>query len=423
MTALTTYNKTDVTQRTTTSTSAAEVTQYTVAWSDLTTAGFANGDDVIVLVRWSVGGASTTTNSLSDFRIGSTFAGATVQSSNRTEPDSSNAGRGAREFVWLDRITLATNDNFYIALSSAAAGTARADNFSILVLKLDDLAAGDFRYAEDTSSGDAPDYGSEADGASVTLPSGGGDDWLVIATADWLVDSVTDAMRQQLSLGGTVAMINQWEGEDLAETWSIGSVGYLAAASASAVCKLQYAAEGGNTHDYTRSAIFALRMDAFEAHIGSQDGTDVNLPTTADVFVETNTVDLVLSATRDVVYFAQSMFQVNHVQTSPYSRVQENNTDIIAWTDLGSGLRGTTDIVPQTRFAVASMTSGTKTIDEDSATDFANALFPVAVDHALVAFTTELAAAGGGRVMSSLAGPGGLAGAGGIAGVGGGLAG
>jgi hypothetical protein len=39
------------------------------------------------------------------------------------------------------------------------------------------------------------------------------------------------------------------------------------------------------------------------------------------------------------------------------------------------------------------MTSGTKTIDEDCATDFANALVPVALDHALVAFTTELAVA------------------------------
>ena len=399
MTALTIFNKTDITQRTTTSTSPAEVTQYTVAWSDLTTAGFANADDVIILVRWSVGGASTTTNALSDFRIGSTFAGAAVHSTNRTEPDSSNSGRGAREFTWLDRITLATNDNLYIALSSVATGTARADNFTILVLKLDDLAAGDFRYAEDTSSGDAPAFASEADGASVTLPSGGGDDWLVVASADWLCDSVSAATRQQLSLGGTVAMINQIEGEDVDEQWSIGSVGYLAAAASSAVCKLMYAAEGGNTHDYTRSAIFALRMEAFEAHIGSQDGTDVNLPNSADSFVETNTVALVLSATRDVVFLAQSVVQINHVQTSPYSRVQENNADIIAWTDIGSGVYNTTSIIPCTRFGIGSMTTGTKTIDEDCATDFANASVPVALDHALVAFTTELAAAAGGGTI------------------------
>ncbi len=58
-TALVHLVKEDYTERTTTSTTEIEVTQHTIAWADLTAAGFAAGDEVIIIGKACVGGAST----------------------------------------------------------------------------------------------------------------------------------------------------------------------------------------------------------------------------------------------------------------------------------------------------------------------------------------------------------------------------
>ena len=55
MSALTHFVKTDITQRTTASLTAVELTDYTVTWADLTAAGFAAGDDVLIRVACKVG--------------------------------------------------------------------------------------------------------------------------------------------------------------------------------------------------------------------------------------------------------------------------------------------------------------------------------------------------------------------------------
>ena len=137
MADITNYNKTDVTARTTTATSSTEVTQYTVNWTDLTGAGFAASDDVIMIVKLHLSNNDAATNSVVELRKGTTFAGASTLVTMRSESASATAAEGAREQMWMDRITsLTANENFYIGLNTITANTASTNDFSILFLKL-----------------------------------------------------------------------------------------------------------------------------------------------------------------------------------------------------------------------------------------------------------------------------------------------
>ena len=176
MAEITYLRKTDATQRSSTDASPTEVTQYTISWSDLTTAGFANSDDVLIIWSGIITSSTSADKAKTELRRGSTFAGAAIATTVYVEAEDQARGR---EFMWMDRVTLSTNDNIYTSLGIDAGATGYIDDFSCLVLGLGDITENtDFFYAEDTSSGNAP--ATDTDGASITLPAGGGDDWLVI---------------------------------------------------------------------------------------------------------------------------------------------------------------------------------------------------------------------------------------------------
>jgi hypothetical protein len=282
-----------------------------------------------------------------------------------------------------------TNENFYFALRTDVAGTANVEDFCFWVMKLDGLAVDDFRYAENAPSGDAPD--TATDGASVTLPASGGDDWLILGEVYWLVDSITNDLASQLSLDGVVRMTQQAEAEDTAENFGRLMIGYLAAAANSAVCKVQYLDPGTGTNDVTRTAIFALRMEAFKDHVGNMDQDAVAMGGVIDTYVQTNTVSLSLSATGNVAWFAQTIADISNNDQEPYHRVQVDNADIVS--DLGrrsSAVYDLLDLVAVSQFGTISMSSGTRVIDVDCAEDI-NATAYNFDEHTLVTFSMELA--------------------------------
>ena len=126
MAALTHFVKTDITQRSTTSLTAVELTNYTVTWADLTGAGFAAGDDVLVGSRAKFRVALAILIRASAVGFGTTFAGRTedVSSQWTVEPV---AGDAAAQYQWFDRKTLVVNENIYFSASVLVAGTARYD--------------------------------------------------------------------------------------------------------------------------------------------------------------------------------------------------------------------------------------------------------------------------------------------------------
>lgn len=384
------FSLADTTIRTTTSTTPVEVTQFTISWANLTGAGFANGDDVIVFAKVIIGGNGATDNVLSEFCVGTAFAGRTIMQSDRSEPARTTDSLSGREIGFLDRRTLVTNENFYFSLMIVTTSTANAEDFCFFIMKLGGLATDDFRYAEATHSGDAP--ATATDGASVTLPSASGDDWLVFGEVYWgAISTITNEPTSQLSLGGSVVMVQSSEGEDTAEVYGRPLIGYLENAATSAVCTVQYFDPGTATNDVTRTAVFALRMDAFKDHAGHYDADSIAMGGTIEVFVETNSVSLSLTATGKVGWFAQTVGDITVDTHNPYHRVQMDNADIVsALGRRGSAAYDATDQLATSQFGTISMNSGTRLIDVDTAEDTTATAYNY-IYHTLVAFSMELA--------------------------------
>lgn len=266
-TALTHLVKADYTERTTTSTSQVEVTQYTIAWSDLTAAGFAAGDTVVFIGKACVGGASITALQ-GQFRVshGTTFAGRTTWADGASlhEPASTTASMG-HSWQWIKQHTLVDSENIYFSLQTSST-TARADDFVFVVIKLGGtggLATDDYRYAETTPSGNAST--TYTDGASVTLPGTKASSWAVLASCHWLCDSTSADALQKIVVGSSSLCEARYEGENTSEEMTYGNMAVVHYIGSDTTAKVQYSVDSTSTHDCTRTAIFALRLDAFES--------------------------------------------------------------------------------------------------------------------------------------------------------------
>lgn len=266
-TALVHLVKEDYTERTTTSTTEVEVTQHTIAWSDLTAAGFAGGDEVILIGKACVGGASTTALQ-ANYRAsrGTTFAGRTTWTDSALlhEPNKTTAGNGC-SWQWIKKHTLVSSENMYLSLNTNST-TARVDDFVFLVIKLGGaggLSTDDWRYAETTPSGNAST--TYTDGASVTLPGAKNSSWAIFASAHWLIDSTSADLRQKLVVGSDSLCEARYEGENTSEERTYGNLAVAHYIGADTTAKVQYNVDSASTHDCTRTAVFALRLDAFES--------------------------------------------------------------------------------------------------------------------------------------------------------------
>jgi len=397
--ALVHFGRRDATQRTTTSSSAVEVTQHTVAWSDLTGAGFANGDEVLILVRAAMN--IDNANGLLTYAAGrgTTFAGRTqwADSVSTIEGQSTTATRG-HHYGWLHKHTLVTNENIYLALTAVGGtNTARVTDYSIIILKLTGLGADDYKYTETADSGDAP-TSYDTGGASVTLPGSANSDWLVLSTAHWLIDSTTADLLQAIDDNGADFAEVEWEGEDVAEERTILLSRFIASVAADRVIRARYRVDTATTHDVDMSKVFALRLNAFVDHSGVQSTATITHTATATYQEAATIASHPVTATGDHFIFAESVSDsYGEATKNPFSRIQVAGAD---WPEAGMGDgggaygHGAADKHAVCQFGIASLTAGTTDVDWD---------LQEAVDvtpnyshsyHTLVAFSMELVAAG-----------------------------
>ena len=395
------YHESSGTEETTTSNSLAEITGRTIAWSDLTGAGFAASDEVFIIWSWSAGIDSTGSEKVfGQIGHGTTFAGRTdfLSAEFGVEAQDSSALNGHRMLGWIEEHTLVANENFYFALRSddvLAGATARSGNWSITFLKKADLAADDYRFTEANTTGNTT-TNAFATAISATLPSGGGDDWAILGCVHHDVASTAANHEQRLQVAGSNVMTMSLEGEDTAEELPHMSVYYHAGAGASDAINLQVREDLnlGHTYDYTR--LLCLRMEAFADHVGTYTGTDVALSGSVDTYVEADTVSLSLSANGDVMVIGQPIIDAASTDCDPYLRIQEGGTDIVSnYGRASDHARDTTDFIPIWGAVVGNMTSGTKTIDLDVAQDETASASNHVEEVSLIAFSLELAGAGG----------------------------
>ncbi len=385
MVDITNFTKVDTASRT--QTTIVEETNYTVSWSNLTTAGFGNGDDVIILyTQWLSDNSSSIVTS--EFKIGSTYALATTHHTNVIQGEVTTVSISGRSVGYLGRHTLATNDNLYWSLGSDS-GSGWSSDFSLIVLKLDDLSADDFRWVEDdTFTGNAPTAITTA--VSVTLPSTSGDDWLILADGKWTADDSTNPMNTRINTHGCKVKV---EAGGTSDQFSCMCVGYVDNATASQQIDMEYWQGSGGINDFDRAAMFALRLQAFEDSIGTVDISTTNSISVLDTYVEVESQDLVLGTTGDVLYFAQAIGDVSLATQVPYHKVEMDGTPV----ETGMGrdgyrARDAGDELPvQAWGKEASVSSGTRTFTIDVAEDNDVASSYNVDMRALVVFSVALA--------------------------------
>ena len=389
------YGLADVAQRTSTSASKVEVTQYTVTESTLTTAGFKAGDEVLVMVRLAVNGSNANAVFGCSVGRGSTYAGRTdfTDSNCAIETQSTTAARG-HHYAWFKKYTLVAGENWYTSIISDGAQTARLGDFSIIFLHLGNLNPDDWRYAEATHSGNAP-TAYDTSGATVTLPLPyPSSDWLILSNVHWLIDDVTSDHYHALSENGADVCEMHWEGEDIAEERSTLVSAYVAGVNTARVERTRYRTDTAASHDVDRTAVFALRLDAFVDRSGVQSATSIT-HTVIDTYQECAGVPAhPITTTGDHMVFALSLPGYNEATKNQRMKIQKSNVD---WPATGFGdlhgamPHGAADAIPNVLFAIASVTAGTFDLDLDITEDVDVTPNYSAAYHTLVAISMALA--------------------------------
>lgn len=382
--------------QTTTNATATEISAYTQDWTtDLAAAGFTNGDSAIVIVSCKLANSSTNTYSEMSLRQGSSFSGASTLRTARMSPANASLDDHA-DVLMLENVTLTTNDDFYISLltETATTTTAEIQDFSIFIIRLDDLVADDYRWNENTTlDTDITSADGDVDGASVTLPSSGAnDDWLFISSTEFLMEGTGDPLvGVKLNLASTdysAQTLDTQNGGD-AIRYQAGNIGYLGSAADAAVGKVVYScSEATGSTDHVRSAIFALRLQRFVNQLGDHDPTDTAINTTyAELPVNLSTFPL--TSNGNVAVFANMIRSGTNKYHGASFRLQADNTNLVA--GFGDARvfphRNRTAVTPGINSVlVASLTSGTRDIEMDAEASTAmNSL-----DQVAVAFSLEM---------------------------------
>src|SRR5512139_1727924 len=393
MAALTHYVKYDFTQRTRTASSDTEETNYTINWSDLTGAGFANGDQVALIVICRHGANSVNGYSRFQVKVGSSFAGATVLPGALQNQESALAsGENGHAYFFIDDYSLVTNDNIYFSSYSNSSNQNRTDDFFCIVLKASTLGT-DYQYAETTPSGDAPT--SYTDGASITLPTAG--DWLIFGMTQWLADNTSANNSMTICKGAS----DDWiavsaESEDTQDTMNLGCLVYRPSAAADETWKVRYRTSSAtNAHDCVKTKIMAIRLDAFKDHWGTNSANTIT-HTVLDTYSEcAGKSDYTPTVTGNVLAISMLRHTYALATHQVYGRIQVGGSD---WPAAGVGRASLCVNGPATAmqglplFGYASLNASTAyDFDFDAAEDYSVATTYSCNNQQAVIFSLELA--------------------------------
>ena len=317
------YVKQDLTARTSTATTAEESTDYTITWANLTGAGFAAGDDVMVLVGVKMRNSNANNSTKFQVGLGTTYAGRADETDSLMVQETAQTSAGGHQYFWMDRRTLVTSENIYFS-KWVETGTGTYETFFCLVLKLGGLSTNDWAYAETTPSGDASV--TYTGGASITTPVSG--DWLVFAFTHWLIDLANEGLFTRINVNaGTTVGETQSDSENSADEQVLGTITYQASLGASVSVQVEYRVETAATHDCNSTKVFALRLNAFQDHDGVRS-TNTITHSVLDTFQEfAGFPTYSKSTTGNVIALAFPFHTTNESTKRPYGQVQLSNAD------------------------------------------------------------------------------------------------
>ncbi len=267
-----------------------------------------DGDsDYLLIVRVHVGGLNTGIVEF-EYKVIEDTVGDLPASHMKSEPRRSSGAAGM-PYMYMRKVTTASTPNDYeVHLKGDGTVNASMMDLEMLMIKLDDLLSSDWAYDNDAVDNSFTG-GVWEDGASITIGDGSSD-WLIIQTAHWQIDSVTDDCRGRINIGGSNVMTYFMEGEDVDEEYVLGSFHYEAALATDTVVKNQFTNSDGS-QDVLDNSIFALRLNAFEDHAGDRNTTklDSGGATPVQPITLTHTTDTAANP-QDWIGFSQSIGDV-----------------------------------------------------------------------------------------------------------------
>jgi hypothetical protein len=256
-----------------TATQNTEQTNSTAVWGDVSGAqlsGFTTGHEYLILVqavRRNTGSSDSAVLRLVHGSTPTEFAGS------EDFYEGPAAAFGATYFyftVW----TAVSGETVDLQLRRAGGQTAAVDEIRMVALDLDDLASTDWYYDEDTTSTELPNGWTSSNNAAVTFTPGASGDWLVLTGArlDLAAESAnTGQFRSRIVRSGEASSSlpdcqREGENSDGVEriTQSPFRVFALTAASNTFTQESGKNVAATTGVDRTRSAVFALRLAAFE---------------------------------------------------------------------------------------------------------------------------------------------------------------
>lgn len=365
------HARSDATNRVTSGTSAAEITQYTISWANLTDGGFAAGDEVILVVFCKVG--TNGINAYVRFQIGkgTTYGGRTdFADSYHSWEGVTLSGPGV--YGYLHRFTLVQDENIYFSLWGNVSENHNADDLLSWIFKVGGtnglVENQDFVWAETTPSGDAPT--STTTGATANVPVSG--DWAMFGMARWLIDDTGVLYFSSMEANNQGQAQNANESEDTENEVCVGLLGFAPSMTAGQALEVVYRNNTGGVNDCVGTKLLGLRLAAFKDYWGVFNDSNPVTHSVLDTFQEfAGNGAMVHSQTGPVLAFAAPNHPHNEGTKRPAGRIQVDGSD---WSESGKNTRSIADNGPNAETVpiltgYASVSAGTHDWDFDIVED------------------------------------------------------
>ncbi len=386
-------------QHLTDETTAVDTHTGDVNWTDITGASLTGhtGSKKYLIIVNALFGLDNVSNQ-AGFRV---LHGSTVFDSSFANMEVNSTGGALNGFFWWTVFTQPGSPED-IKCQFRTAGSTRtvsADEIRIHAINLtDDLTEGtDWSFAEDTS-GPTQHTTTPVDRVSLVFtPVDAGDDWLILARNETIIDSLSVNAEMLLLEDGSEAITQtSKEGESILENLVYSRL-YVAEGLSAAehTFKVQTLDDATGTNDYDTAALFRLNLNKFESHsvIHTAAGYDYTADTTWE---ELATVTHTPTTTGDHLILGDALTDFASLNTKVSHRLQFGGTsDPTNWESSLSQM-DPNDNTDQFNGPIAVMRSIADTgiaidLDGQVSTGF-DAAF--ALNRTIVAFSMELAAAG-----------------------------
>jgi len=379
---------TQTTEQSTTSSTYGDMTGVSIA-----SGNFTAGKKYLVCANASVAEDSST-------RVGIRVVhGSTAFAESENLTTRSSTVKEYYAYQWCTVWTAVSSEGVKVQLNSSdGVSNAYAHFLTLFTLQLDDYLIENTDWCFNERSTDDALTNSGTNGAACTVtPATGGHDWLVMSWSQIDATSGTVDQQSRLVRSGEASSSNpqvSFQPLSTSAQYVLPLARVFTLGAAANTFTEQSQAGAATTHTRLHSSIFVLNLNKFLAHANTYTDGAVTLGTT-DYNTQVETVSINPAGTYDV--WVGGFFVGDKQATSGdvEMRIQVDNADILSGMTTASINYDNADVTvltndyPEALQTVASMTTGTNTIDFDASSDISSGLD--AKHRSLWAVTLELA--------------------------------